>query len=290
MTSPQHATASKRSINLGPPPSSRRGASSYYSHNSFVSPIPEENSRSQGSLASSAAIPEPKSWHSVSPLSSPIDTDAYYAESLKSNEEGDDESKLVRSASIGKKGKASLVNNKPVRSPSTGSIPIARPSPTPVQRPFDSGTAYLDNSTSSSDSALPRKKKLPPTPEGARNISEAGPSGIGAANAEGYMPSPRMGQSNQPGPSRLSNIRRPPKLDMDAVRTMEARGSMTSLPDLIQRATRLVAMIDKGKRPASRLDNLGEFDRAGRGNDGSGKFSMCIRCKSVVPLTVEYRQ
>ena len=40
---------------------------------------------------------------------------------------------------------------------------------------------------------------------------------------------------------------------MDAVRDAEARGSLTSLPDLIRRATRLAAMMDRGKRPGSRL-------------------------------------
>lgn len=44
----------------------------------------------------------------------------------------------------------------------------------------------------------------------------------------------------------------PPKLDMDAVRDAEARGSLTSLPELIRRATRLAANLDRG-RTASRL-------------------------------------
>ncbi|KAL2883930.1 hypothetical protein SGCOL_000566 [Colletotrichum sp. CLE4] len=35
---------------------------------------------------------------------------------------------------------------------------------------------------------------------------------------------------------------------------MESRGSMTSLPDLIKRATRLAALIDRGRRPASRFE------------------------------------
>ena len=43
--------------NLGPPPSARRGASSYYSQNSFVPPIPEEMSDAHSSYASSHVIP-----------------------------------------------------------------------------------------------------------------------------------------------------------------------------------------------------------------------------------------
>jgi hypothetical protein len=46
--------------------------------------------------------------------------------------------------------------------------------------------------------------------------------------------------------------RRPPRLNVDAVRDAEARGSLTSLPDLIKRATRLAANLDRGKT-ASRL-------------------------------------
>lgn len=43
--------------NLGPPPSARRGACSYYSQTSFVPPIPEENSDTHSSYASSHLMP-----------------------------------------------------------------------------------------------------------------------------------------------------------------------------------------------------------------------------------------
>lgn len=49
-----------------------------------------------------------------------------------------------------------------------------------------------------------------------------------------------------------AGMRRPPKLDIDAVRDAEARGSLTSLPELIRRATQLAANLDRGKT-ASRL-------------------------------------
>jgi hypothetical protein len=42
------------------------------------------------------------------------------------------------------------------------------------------------------------------------------------------------------------------KLDIDAVRDAEARGSLTSLSDLIRRATRLASNLDRG-RTASRM-------------------------------------
>ncbi|EME86783.1 uncharacterized protein MYCFIDRAFT_214377 [Pseudocercospora fijiensis CIRAD86] len=46
--------------------------------------------------------------------------------------------------------------------------------------------------------------------------------------------------------------RRPPRINVDAVRDAEARGSLTSLPDLIRRATKLASNLDRGKT-ASRL-------------------------------------
>lgn len=49
--------------------------------------------------------------------------------------------------------------------------------------------------------------------------------------------------------------RRPPRLNMSAVRDAEARGSLTSLSDLIKRATRLATNLEHG-RTASRNDLL----------------------------------
>ncbi|KAG9528566.1 hypothetical protein KCU79_g23242, partial [Aureobasidium melanogenum] len=52
--------------------------------------------------------------------------------------------------------------------------------------------------------------------------------------------------------------KRPPRLNVDAVREAEARGSLTSLPDLIRRATKVASNLDRG-RTASRL-GLNFFD------------------------------
>lgn len=64
--------------------------------------------------------------------------------------------------------------------------------------------------------------------------------------------SPLQQELRHPGMSERAGMRRPARLDMDAVRDAEARGSLTSLPDLIRRATRLAANLDRG-RTASRL-------------------------------------
>ncbi|KAI0428221.1 hypothetical protein F5Y09DRAFT_313729 [Xylaria sp. FL1042] len=236
----------RRSVNLGPPPSSRRGASSFYSTASFVSPIPEESPRirSHTSYASSAAIPE--SFGSLSPGSQ---NDPYFDETIVEESfmsDDADDSRLVRSASIGKRGKPSLVTTRATdKSPSAPQ----RPAPKPIQgSPFASGTGYIDGSSSSSAQTTIKNSRGPAlTTNSMLNAFES-------ASATDPSTVPRM--EPQLKPSRLSGFRRPPRIDIDAVRTAEARGSLTSLPDLIRRATRLATMMDRGKRPASRFDDL----------------------------------
>ncbi|RTE77005.1 hypothetical protein BHE90_008526 [Fusarium euwallaceae] len=250
------AAPSRRSANLGPPPSSRRGASSFYSNASYVSPIPEEslNSRSHRSYASSAAMPD--SWpgsREVSPtFYAETDTDKSHDSAEDDFNEFNDESKLVRSASIGKRGKPSIVNTKSAILDSAH-----RPAPSPVQ-PFNSGTGYVDASTSSSNT-LPMAK---PSGQNAPNNVLSPDAILGAYAAASATNLADTPQAPTPSPqpfNRLSAIRRPPRLDMDAVRSMEERGSITSLPDLIRRATRLANMMDRGRRPASRFEDLSDY-------------------------------
>lgn len=237
--------ASRRSVTLGPPPSSRRGASSFYSTASFVSPIPEESprTRSHTSYASSAAIPE--SFGSLSPGYSPhapsVD-DTIAEESVVSDDA--DESRLVRNASIGKRGRPALVNTgSSERSDST-----LRPGPKPIQGgPFRDGTGYIEASSSSSGNGSREAVGAALTADSMLNVFESA-SATDPSSIRKAAPSPR--------PYRLSAIRRPPRLDIDAVRAAEARGSLTSLPDLIRRATRLASLMERGRRPASRFDDL----------------------------------
>ena len=227
---------------------------------------------------------------------------------------GDDSSErgLVRSASIGRRGKPSMVTTKSsdktpllLTSPPLESDKLAkmgvfgpiemraahmkaavaahanaaggRPSPTPVQHdlretrwpmmgttdsPLAGGTGFIEDSSSESTPTLGRAitpkendaKAFSPPPAFDPRMSQIlhahqAASGVQAANEK------ELERSF----SRLSAIRRPPRLDLNVVRDAEARGSLTSLPDLIKRATKLAAMIDKGKRPGSRLNNLNDF-------------------------------
>ncbi|KAJ4316912.1 hypothetical protein N0V84_007636 [Fusarium piperis] len=272
------APPSRRSANLGPPPSSRRGASSFYSNASYVSPIPEEslNSRSHGSYASSAAMPE--SWPSASREASPSfygegDTDKSHDSADDEFNEFNDESKLVRSASIGKRGKPSIVNTKSAMLDSAH-----RPAPSPVQ-PFNSGTGYVDASTSSSNTLPMAKPSAQNAPHDVLS-PDAILGAYAAASATKLAETPAQAPTPSPQPyNRLSAIRRPPRLDMDAVRSMEERGSITSLPDLIRRATRLASMMDRGRRPASRFEDLSDYldDKAqirGGDKENSGLSDM----------------
>ncbi|KAI1875973.1 uncharacterized protein JN550_001469 [Neoarthrinium moseri] len=264
----------RRSVNLGPPPSSRRGNSSFYSTASYVSPIPEESprTRSYASYASSAAIPA--SFGTTSPgLSHNDEHDFYYDDTIAEESvysDDADERGLVRSASIGKRGKPSLVTTK--SSEKGEVVPIVlpiRPTPKPVQgeqgSPFLDGTGYVDGSSSSSGAASSQAPAV-----GAALTTDNMLGAFEAASATD--PSAVRKATPSPKPFRLSALRRPPRLDIDAVRQAEARGSLTSLPDLIKRATRLAAMMDKGRRPASRFDDL-DFPEEMYGRDPEKELS-----------------
>ncbi|KXX80876.1 hypothetical protein MMYC01_202056 [Madurella mycetomatis] len=257
----------RRSVTLGPPPSARRGASSFYSNASYVSPIPEESprSRSHASFASSAAMPE--RWGTPSPGPSPDYPEPIFAEAIAEETGpsgyGDDdaeESRLVRSASIGKRAKPTLVSATAARGPDRPDRD-QRPGPQPIQTgPFKNGTGYVENSSSSS--TIPTSSRLP---IGAAVTADNMLSAYSSASADDPSSSSQRATPS-PNPtaggraySRLSAIRRPPRLDIDAVRKAESRGSLTSLPDLIRRATRLAASLEKGRRPASRFDDLDDF-------------------------------
>ncbi|KAI3394771.1 hypothetical protein diail_2240 [Diaporthe ilicicola] len=218
----------------------------------------------------------PESWGTPSPAQSPIYGDAFYDDTIveesspsevHSMQDYGDESRLVRSASIGRRGKAALVTTGSREAPGEAGED-KRPSPTPMQQsPFNDGTGYLEASSNSS-TTVPSAKSSKPPPVGAALTADDILNAYDAASAVDSGTSRRMSSISQPPPpaalqpraySRLSAIRRPPRLDIDAVRDAEARGSLTSLPDLIRRATRLAASLDRGKRPASRLNDLDDF-------------------------------
>ncbi|KAH9437042.1 hypothetical protein MCOR02_000702 [Pyricularia oryzae] len=179
------------------------------------------------------------------------------------NDEAGDESQLVRSASVGKRGKASLVNTSTATRASEIPEEDERPAPSPLQGgPFGQGTGYRDSSSSGS---VPRAKPGVGMALTADSILNAYGAASSSDPSDSY--SRRMSVSPQPPVySHLSAIRRPPRLDVDGIRAAESRGSLTSLPDLIRRATRLAASLEKGRRPASRFDSFDATESYGYPN------------------------
>ncbi|KAF2476355.1 uncharacterized protein BDR25DRAFT_349465 [Lindgomyces ingoldianus] len=282
----------RRNPSLGPPPSARRGPSSYYTQMSYVSPIAEESeTRSDtmrslhGSFASSNVIPsnnddfylEDDGIQSIRSDDDETVTSDYGRDSRGSDH--DDRSglvqpALVRQASLGRRTKPSLMtiksgdslrdngsaNNMPapvkrkpigeaVGAAGIGSAMLAakegisaKTTPGPPSSSLSSGTGLFDPSSSSSESLNSLKKgKL----ESRRELDPE--------KEEPESPAyPLQQGSRQTTLAERVGKRRPPRIDVDAVREAEARGSLTSLPELIRRATRLAANLDRG-RTASRL-------------------------------------
>ncbi|KAJ4362144.1 hypothetical protein N0V95_001492 [Ascochyta clinopodiicola] len=263
----------RRLPSLGPPPSSRRGPSSYYTQMSYVSPIVEESeTRSntmrsvRGSFASSNVFPT--NGDDFYPNDYPqSDDDGSDRGTMSPVSDHDDQSglvreppALVRQASLGRRTKPSLMTIKSVDNirdtrNSTGKKGMAAvgggaagaggffaardaAQQSPLRSSMlSSGTGLIDPSSSSSADSM-----------NTRNTLSTFPSYAGAESP--IFPLHPEIRSNTLA-DRVG-LRRPPRLDMDTVRDAEARGSLTSLPDLIRRATRLAANLDRGKT-ASRL-------------------------------------
>ncbi|WEW57542.1 hypothetical protein PRK78_003009 [Emydomyces testavorans] len=269
------------------PPSARRGASSLYPNSPNISPIQEEflenSPRKPASYASSKVIPS--SW-GTAPIEGEFRNSS--RESL-STSGGDDDVGLVRQASVGKRGKPSL---RTINKPQNGQNPenetrrgddpnfnAREMAPTTT----DAGTAlgnqqnpsnqlrtrcYSSDSTSSNGSAFDDLEKPPiPTTQFSSSLSDVELKELEAKDGSRAIPRSSL--------SRL-DTKRPPPLDIDAVREAEARGSLTSLPDLIRRATRLASNLDRGKT-ASRLGVLdksnGSSDSNNRRSRNSGSIS-----------------
>ncbi|KAF2440505.1 hypothetical protein P171DRAFT_102069 [Karstenula rhodostoma CBS 690.94] len=259
----------RRMPSLGPPPSSRRGPSSYYTQISYVSPIAEEaEARSNtirshhGSFASSMAMPANGDLYYEDPFVRSDDEETITSDHgrLSPASDHDDRSGLVtpaivRQASLGRRTKPSMMTIKSVENSSTkrktsngekeweagigGAVLAAKDGiggngPARL-REISPDDASLDSPTYSDHKFRDPEKDMDPEKDGSM-----APSAFRLQGSRG------AGFADRPGRPR------PPRLDVDAVREAEARGSLTSLPELIRRATRLAANLDRGKT-ASRL-------------------------------------
>ncbi|EOA81492.1 uncharacterized protein SETTUDRAFT_143043 [Exserohilum turcica Et28A] len=247
----------RRFPSIGPPPSARRGPSSYYTQMSYVSPIVEESEShstaiqsQRGSFASSNVFPSNQDafYPDDDPFSDEEDMSSTNT-GFNSPTDHDDQRglvrqspTLVRQASLGRRTKPSLMTIKTVDS-STKSRTDGAVMAAGAMGLGAAAMAARDSYSSRSRSPLSRESSSDSlsTLQTLRNKMAAGSTS-----------SPLSQELRPITLADRAGARRPPRLDMEAVREAEARGSLTSLPDLIRRATRLASNLDRG-RTASRL-------------------------------------
>ncbi|KAF2709591.1 hypothetical protein K504DRAFT_277822 [Pleomassaria siparia CBS 279.74] len=293
----------RRTPSLGPPPSSRRGPSSYYTQMSYVSPIVEESeTRSNtirshhGSFASSNVMPNSDDYYlEDDDLRSDDDEDdddddddetitSDYERNSRASDHDDRselvQSSLLRQASLGRRTRPSLMTitsteNLGDKKGSTtkrkltppeagagaaaagigGAVLAARdgvsawepPPPLPQNAAFGDGSGFYNSSSSESLRSL--RNLNPYDDEESQRVSDPEKDMLEMMETPVH---PLQKAARQTTLADRVGKRRPPRLDVDAVRDAEARGSLTSLPELIRRATRLAANLDRGKT-ASRL-------------------------------------
>jgi hypothetical protein len=187
----------------------------------------------------------------------------------------EDDTTLVRSASVGKRGKPTMrtiLKSNPVSVVSVEDTQLSAKNKfkNAAGVPTGMGTAATQmlhppsqlrkgsTSTASSESLKGVDPEKPPFAQEERPYSAGLEKEIEVFGALPHA-APTMSDKRPGG-------RKPPALNMHAVRDAEARGSLSSLTDLIRRATKLASNLDHG-RTASRTDLVGgeaEF-KAGKG-------------------------
>ncbi|KAI4209483.1 MAG: hypothetical protein LQ351_007614 [Letrouitia transgressa] len=277
---PQYALPPRR--NLGPPPSARKGGANFYPQNTFVTPIPEEQSETHSSFASSHVIPAswgdgPPEYYMESGIDEEEDDDIQSPNSTNDGRESrsgdhDESTELVRKVSIGKPGKPALKSVKSQESdredpgeqpksgqevqfgPGAGVATFLAPSSnsnSPDTTPKVQGTADTSQPTSYPESSSPQSPVDPTVAKILGGLEKGG-----ALNTGGTV-TPLTSTAHS---TSEKGSKRPARLNLDAVRESEPRGSATSLPELIRRATKLASNLDRG-RTASRIGILDLLER-----------------------------
>ncbi|KAL8635754.1 MAG: hypothetical protein Q9228_006790 [Teloschistes exilis] len=258
--------------NLGPPPSARKGGANFYPQNAFVTPISEEP-ESRSSLASSHVMPaswadgalgydmssgiEEEDEESVQSPSSTID-----GRETRIGGDHDESMNLVRKVSVGKPGKPALKSVKDYE----GVADEVPKSASGVQFGPGAGlpTFLAPSSNNSSPAGTPREKDIeaghlrsgtasPTSPIDPRVAKILG--GLEKGGALSSTTTSTTPMTSKTGSMSEKGGKRPARLKLDAVKEQEPRGSATSLPELIRRATRLASNLDRG-RTASRIGML----------------------------------
>ncbi|KAJ5555554.1 hypothetical protein N7535_007991 [Penicillium sp. DV-2018c] len=247
-----------------------------------VSPIPERSAdlrSTKCSIASSRAIPS--SWGS-GPAESEI-LGAYLDGDSDSDQHPPsvriDDIMLIRNASLGKRGKPTMRTYH--KSDSVADSAVVDPQQPPPQATH-TGTAVVGSgglraaanqmlhSSSQSQTTL--------TPTGSdKGLKGAYPENWPLSQQESMDSTALEKELEAFGPlpraaPTLSDTRpgghKPPALNMHAVRDAEARGSLSSLSDLIRRATKLASNLDRGKTASREVEFKGGIGSRPR-NSGS---------------------
>ncbi|KAL4973748.1 hypothetical protein BDW66DRAFT_98968 [Aspergillus desertorum] len=239
--------------NLAPPAPIRSGIN----RRSSVSPIPEELPDSPTILNKPYTRLTASSWNSEQQESGIL---GIYVEK---NSEGAPEPyehaevSLVRQASVGTRGKPSL---RTISKPSTDGlvgesdtieIPIGQTNDASLKEvAADLASRESFSSSSSEESDIDPEK--PPIMMGDDTSAQRSYNNdLRSVEKEAAALPQRAPTMSEMRPG----ARRPPRLNINAVREAEARGSLTSLSDLIKRATKLATNLEHG-RTASRNDLL----------------------------------
>ena len=268
-------------------PSPRRIGTSPHPLRNLITPIleegPEPNTEARHSAASSRVVPS--SWgshpedYNFDRVKEKFEDGYDNAQSPASPESTasmhDDTSGLVRQASLGKKMKPSMTQirssaeNKPtpsnstdqgLRSSATTAIRTSGNHPAPMQIPeSDVGRGGLRNLDPAKDQSS-GSSGVSSLKSGDRFVDIAMPPAGRSRSPFPAMTEGSARHSDRPvdrtellatdvpsAQEKVNTRRRPPPLDMNAVRDSGTRGSASSLPDLIRRATKLAANLERGK-------------------------------------------
>jgi hypothetical protein len=270
---------------------------------------PDPTLKGRNSVASSRVVPDSWSSHpddyNFDRIQEKIEEEDGRNSNLPASPESsssmhDDTTGLVRQASIGKKMKPSLtkIRNSSENlsskkkemtglatitagvaagalGPSLERFPSAAARNSPSKDSTGNRTIIIDSSPSDSRSSSQDSGNRP-VPVAEPIGRSRSPLALGA-DRSARQPSSPLAVVSRPiskGPSMSDKVpsnRRPPHLDMEAVRDSETRGSITSLPDLIRRATRLAANLDRGK--SSSRTGMREFSEKKEHRRRSGSIS-----------------
>ncbi|MCJ1288235.1 hypothetical protein MMC26_007590 [Xylographa opegraphella] len=311
---------------LGPPPSSRRGASSYYSQSSYVTPIPEEASESIKNSHDSYALSHAMPTHWDDGLRESYVVDANEDENEVGDGTGDpslgsaehyESTSLVQKSTLGTQEKAQLTSFKGREKVTGASTNTGIPLSAGISKlnmvsraivanaQVDSGTSdsatggRLDSDIATVNGTCNLLGQLSSTDH---NSTQRSVEPIGGQFLKDSALDPRVGQIlgglekggalnpctpspiTSPSSNCVNRTRRPHVRDLEEIKGPEVRGSLTSLPELIRRATKLASNLDRGKT-ASRL---GLFDIMNANERKGEKESGHIRSGTLTNMLASF--